>query len=249
MAYLRCRKEEELENARKKAEESDHLKSAFLANLSHEIRTPMNAILGFSALLGDGKIEVEDRNSYLEIVQTKGNELLQMLTDMINISKIEAGVISLNRESFDLKNLLKEFVKVTEQELIIRNRKGVEIRHSIPEEDLFLINDQYKLRQILNNLIQNATKFTREGHIELGYTRESEKVILYVRDSGIGIKQEEAEIIFERFRKLDDPLSRNAGGTGLGLYISKTLITHMGGEIWVESSPGEGSAFFLSLPV
>jgi PAS domain S-box-containing protein len=244
----RIQKEEELVKARKQAEESDQLKTAFLANLSHEIRTPMNAILGFSALMGNDGLSTEDRAMYLEIVQSKGNELLQLLTDMINVSKIEAGIISLNKEYVNVNQILSEFVTVAEHQVAERNRSGISIRHSMPEEEVIIYNDENKLRQVLNNLLQNAIKFTEEGFIELGYSKENGEIRFYMKDSGIGIDAREKELVFERFRQVNDALNRSAGGTGLGLYICKTLVTHMGGKIWVESAPNYGSTFYFSLP-
>lgn len=168
---------------------------------------------------------------------------------MIDISKIEAGVISLNKEQLSLNLLLDEFLIVAQQELVIRDRSGVEIKQAFPEDEVTIFTDPFKLRQILNNLLTNAIKFTSEGSIEIGFTLESNQVCIFVRDTGIGIRQQQQDIIFERFRQVDDAMNRNSGGTGLGLYISKTLIKHMGGDIWVKSSPGEGSTFTFSLPM
>ncbi len=245
----RVKKEEELELARKKAEESDHLKTAFLANMSHEIRTPMNAILGFTSLLAQDNLSPNDKTTYAEIVHSKGNELMQMLNDLIDISKIEAGIITMTRESFNLNKLLEEFTKVAKQELVLQNIHTVEIIQSIPDKSLIIESDENKVRQILNNLLVNAIKFTREGKIEFGFFLEDSRAVVYVKDTGIGISEEKQPIIFDRFRQVDEKMSRSQGGTGLGLYISKTLISHLGGEIWVESVPGEGSAFFFTLPL
>ncbi len=245
----RIKKEEELERARKKAEESDHLKSAFLANMSHEIRSPMNAILGFSSLLAGDKLSEEEKKTYSEIVQSKGNELLQMLNDLIDISKIEAGIISLNCDQLNLNKLLSEYVQIAEQDLVVREIHDVEICHSIPLKEVIIESDEKKVRQILNNLMANAIKFTKQGEIEFGFTIKAGKAVIYVKDTGIGVKKEEQEIIFDRFRQVDEDYSRSSSGTGLGLYICKTLIRQLNGQIWLKSAPGKGTTFYFSLPL
>jgi len=245
----RIKKEEELELARKKAEESDHLKSAFLANMSHEIRTPMNAILGFSSLLVGDKLSMEEKKTYAKVVQSKGDELLQMLTDLIDISKIEAGIISVTSAPINVNKLLAEYITFAQQELVIRKIHSVKIINSIPEQVVIIESDEAKVRQILNNLLVNAIKFTKEGSIEFGFSPEEEQLIIYVRDTGIGISPEQHEVIFDRFSQLDNDYSHTTGGTGLGLYVSKTLIKLLDGHIWLESSEGKGTTFYFSLPL
>ncbi len=245
----RIKKEEELELARRKAEESDHLKSAFMANMSHEIRSPMNVILGFSSLLAGDNLSPDDKKKYAKIVESKGDELLQMLTDLIDISKIEAGISSVSRSPVNLNKLLSEYILVAQQELVVRNIHNVEITQSIPDREVKVVSDEPKIRQILNNLLVNAIKFTRQGSIEFGFTANKNQAVVYVRDTGIGISPEDQDIIFERFRQVDDDYDHSTSGTGLGLYISKTLIRLMGGQIWLESVPGSGSTFFFSLPI
>lgn len=245
----RIKKEEELELAKKKAEEADHLKSAFLANVSHEIRTPMNAILGFSSLLAGDKLSVEEKKTYAQVVQSKGDELLQMLTDLIDISKIEAGIISVIRAPINVNKLLAEYITFAKQELVTRKIHDVEIIQSIPAQVVRISSDEAKVRQILNNLLVNAIKFTKEGSIEIGFGLEEKQLVIYVRDTGIGISPEQHEVIFDRFSQLDNDYSHTTGGTGLGLYVSKTLIKLLDGQIWLESSPGKGSTFYFSLPL
>lgn len=240
-------KEKELDDARRKAEESDHLKSAFLANMSHEIRTPMNAILGFSGLLAGDKLSRDEKKTYAEIVNAKGKELLQMLTDLIDISKIEAGIINISKTHFNLSTLLYEYIAVAKQEVVRRNLHQLEILQDIPLEELLIISDENKVRQILNNLLVNAIKFTKSGTIKFGFTKNEKEVIIYVSDTGIGMSPEQQEVIFDRFRQVDDDYNRSAGGTGLGLYISKTLVRLLNGRIWLESDPGKGSTFYFSL--
>ena len=248
----RIRREEILEEARKKAEEADLLKSSFLANMSHEIRTPMNAILGFSALLAEQELDLPTRKRYSEIINDKGNELLTLLTDLIDISKIESGNVTVYPEEVLIKPLLQKQInqaqelinlgRVKQLKLITKDFEGL--------KDLLIKTDTLRFNQVMTNLIQNTLKFTEEGEIEISYHLEIVGfATIFVRDTGIGIQQEKQELIFDRFRQIQENMRRDKGGTGLGLYISKTLVNLMGGEIWVESEPGKGSKFCFTMPL
>lgn len=248
----RIRREEILEEARKKAEEADLLKSSFLANMSHEIRTPMNAILGFSALLAEQELDLPTRKRYSEIINDKGNELLTLLTDLIDISKIESGNVTVYPEEVLIKPLLQKQInqaqelinlgRVKQLKLITKDFEGL--------KDLLIKTDTLRFNQVMTNLIQNTLKFTEEGEIEISYHLENVGfATIFVRDTGIGIQQEKQELIFDRFRQIQENMRRDKGGTGLGLYISKTLVNLMGGEIWVESEPGKGSKFCFTMPL
>jgi len=243
---------ENLKAAKLKAEESDTLKTAFLTNMSHEIRTPMNSIIGFSNLLMDSNLIVEKRNEYLSHILQSSSLLLNLIDDIIDISKIEAEQLNFNPEVF----MLNEVVSLRYNEFSEVNKSNdLEFRLNLPEnsEDIACKTDLQRLRQVMGNLLSNAVKFTKKGFIELGYEldQSGDEVIakFFVKDSGIGIKPEMHEIIFERFRQVDDSRTRSFGGTGLGLAICKKLVDLMNGRIWVESEYGEGSTFYFTLPV
>jgi signal transduction histidine kinase len=239
---------EEMKAAKIKAEESDRLKSAFLANMSHEIRTPMNAIIGFSELLTFDYADESSRNEYINQIKNSGELLLRIIDDIIDISKIEAGEISLHIEYFDINATLDDItlqsmasISVTGKEILFSMEKGI-------ESPAIVRSDQIRIRQILGNLIGNAIKFTSSGSITAGYIHESGTLKFYVSDTGIGIPTDKTEIIFERFRQGEESLTRNYGGTGLGLSIARHLVELLGGTIFVESETGKGSTFWFTIP-
>ena len=212
----------ELEEALRKAKESDRLKSAFLANMSHEIRTPMNAIVGFSGLLDDKGNTPEEQNEYIRLIHSNSESLLQVINDILDLSLIEANQLVVRVQPFRLNELMDQIVSYFK----MRNKNsGFEIRvnHSLMEEDLVLLSDKFRMRQILSNFMSNACKFTATGTVEFGSAREKDRLNLYVRDSGIGIAKEDIPFIFEQFRKLGEELSTTARGAGLGLAISRNL--------------------------
>ncbi|PKP39606.1 MAG: hypothetical protein CVT98_01165 [Bacteroidetes bacterium HGW-Bacteroidetes-15] len=238
---------EELYFAKLKAEESDRLKSAFLANMSHEIRTPMNGILGFSQLLTNPEIPEVDVKQYVDVIQSCGNQLLGIINDLIDISKIEANQINIVESDTNINDILNE------QFLLFQAKaesKGIElsIASKLPNSKSIILTDNGRLKQVLTNLIGNAIKFTKSGYIKFGYSLKGTELEFFVEDSGIGISDDSQEIIFERFRQVETNFSEQTGGTGLGLAISKAFIQKMGGDIWVESTPGKGSKFIFTLP-
>jgi signal transduction histidine kinase len=242
--------ENKLKEAKEQAEESDRLKSAFLANMSHEIRTPMNAILGFTDLIMNDMLSPEEGRKYLEVIKSSGENLLNIINDIIDISKIESGQLKIKKETFDLHNLLEELKNIS-QNLIFQGRKPIDliVLKEIKEHHFFIKADPYRLHQILLNLLTNAIKFTNKGKIELGYTIDGHNTLqFFVHDTGQGIAPKHKNIIFERFRQVDETSIRKFGGTGLGLAITKSLITMMKGQIWLESELGKGSIFYFSLP-
>lgn len=244
--------EAELIKAREKAEESDRLKSAFLSNMSHELRTPMNAIIGFSELLADPDTSPEERKDYYELVNVNTNILLNLINDIIDISKIEAGQMEILREPVKVNSLLSSLYENFIQELKIRKKSGISLELVMPEgEDFFVIADEVRLSQVISNLVINAIKFTREGFIRYGYTIDKGKreVHFFVKDTGPGISPERQQIIFERFRQAEEGLNRRYEGAGLGLFICRNLVSLMGGKIWLESELGKGSVFWFSLPL
>jgi len=233
--------------AKQKAEENDHLKTAFLQNMSHEIRTPMNGIIGFSNIIRQGNLDKTKNHRYLDLIIESGKRLMKIVDDILDISKIETGQIQIEESVLHLNNLLDEvqafFEPVTnEKDLYLKCSKGLSEREST------ILGDELRIRQILNNLIGNALKFTNKGGISYGYTRENETLHFFVKDSGIGIPKNLHEDIFERFRQADVSITKKYEGTGLGLSICKGLTERMGGKIWVESIPNEGTIFYFTIP-
>lgn len=240
---------EELKIAKAKSEESDRLKSNFLANMSHEIRTPLNAIMGFSSLLGDDDITNEERKMFSQIINDKGNELLRLIEDILDISKLDANQISIVKTIVSIPNIFEE-LKRTYQTILEKNpSKNIKLIFNKPEPaDLNIMTDAMRLRQILDNLINNAIKFTEQGKVEVSCRLKNDKVLFSVSDTGIGIAKENYEIIFERFRQAEvDFARRRFGGVGLGLPIVKGLVELLGGEIWFESELGKGSTFYFTV--
>lgn len=243
--------EEQLRLAKEKAEESDRLKSSFLANMSHEIRTPMNAILGFSDILLNGNsISDDESEKYLQLIRSSGESLLTLINDIIDISKIESGQFSLNTQTFDLHAL---FDKIEHVANTIISKKRKEVAFRLEKEDksqhLMVTADQYRVEQIINNLVSNAIKFTNNGHITLSYSlKGTNNIVFTVKDTGKGIDRKNHPIIFERFRQIDPGPNNNMGGTGLGLAITKSLVHLMGGHISVKSELGKGASFTFNVP-
>lgn len=239
-----------LVKAKEKAEESDRLKSAFLANTSHEILTPMNAIIGFAALLKSKKLSEERKNSFIDIINSKSKQLLQIISDIIDISKIEAGHIKIINKNFSLNVLTGQLVLFLDT-LKEREKKllRISVKNCLSDKESWIYSDKVRIEQILTNFLSNAYKFTEKGRIELGYTIEhNQSIVFYVRDTGIGINEHELKIIFDRFRQVSGSFSRIYGGVGLGLSISKGIAEKLGGEIWVESEINKGSTFYLRIP-
>jgi PAS domain S-box-containing protein len=238
-----------LVEAKEKAEESDRLKSAFLANMSHEIRTPMNGIMGFSMMLADPMLPKETRDSYIRIVNSSCEQLLHIVNDIIDISKIEAGQIDVTESAFDLKILLNEIYTFYSS---IAREKGIKLEIDQVISDLkqnsFIISDRTKLRQIFDNLLSNSVKFTPSGKIIIRCELRDGFIRFKVEDTGIGIEPDLQNIIFERFRQVESSYTKSYGGTGLGLAITKAYVEKLGGRISVRSEFGKGSVFTFKLP-
>ena len=239
--------EEELIRAKVKAEESDHLKTAFLHNISHEIRTPMNAIVGFSALMNEPDLTAETQQSYLKIITESSDQLLAIVNDLIEISNIEVGILKANFNEINLNATLMMLYQQFKPKVA---GKQIEFRllTSFSGYKGMIKTDSIKLIGILNNLLSNAFKFTRKGKICFGYTLEGDYLEFFVTDTGIGIEQDQFGKIFERFYQVESSASRAYEGTGLGLSISKAYVEFLGGQIWLSSHPGKGSTFYFTLP-
>ncbi len=246
----RKRVQQELIDAKEKAEESDRLKSTFLTNMSHELRTPLNAIIGFSGLMCESGPD-ENTLSYAQIIQKSGQHLLSLVEDIFDITMIETGQIKINYEKSDAVSVLKEVKDIIRGESISENKTGIDLILNLDgaRNKRELVTDRRKLKQVLLNLLRNALKFTDTGHIEFGYTvinkSENDLFQFYVRDTGIGIDKNYHDAIFNIFRQIDDTHTRKFGGMGIGLSIAKKTVELLGGKIWVESQPGEGSEFYV----
>ena len=237
----------ELIQAKEKAEESDRLKTAFLHNISHEIRTPMNAIVGFSSLLKDSNFQPDKRAFFVDLITQNSQQLLAIITDIIEIATIEAGQIKTKEDKVNI-NAMFSFMyeqfkpKAANTGLVFSYETG------LPNDNAFLITDEIKLTQILTNLISNAIKFTGQGFVKYGYMVKGSQLEFYVEDSGIGISKELHDEIFKRFRQVESSDSRQFGGSGLGLSISKSYVELLGGKIWLDSELDKGSRFYFTIP-
>jgi len=232
--------EQELIDAKEKAEQSDKLKSAFIANMSHEIRTPLNAIIGFSRIIAETE-NSDERQSYFTIVDENNTRLLGLINEILDISKIESGIVEFNYEPIDLEALSLEILQTNS----MRCGKNTKLIYDGTKQDLIINSDKNRLAQVFNNLIGNAIKFTKNGNINFGYTKKTDYIEFYVKDTGTGIETDQIDKVFERFVKTDN----YSQGTGLGLSISKSILDKMGGAITVNSTFGVGSCFTFTLPI
>ena len=247
----RKKAEEDLKIALEKAQQSDRLKTAFLHNMSHEIRTPLNGITGFIGLLQDSEIEDDEKQDYFDIINKSSNRLITTVTDIIDISRIEAGEVKVSKTEVSVNKILEEQYEFFYQEA---KSKGLELNYktSLTDNESRIITDKHKLEGILTNLIKNAIKFTEAGSITFGYTTKNlegkEIFEFYVKDTGIGIPEDRLDAIFNRFEQADLEDTRAFEGSGLGLAISKSYVEMLGGEIGVSSKKGSGSTFTFSIP-
>jgi signal transduction histidine kinase len=238
----------ELVVARDRAEESDRLKSAFLATMSHELRTPLNSVIGFTGLLLQGLAGPlnEEQAKQLMMVRGSGQHLLALINEVLDISKIEAGQVEIHNEPFDLSESIRQVVQtVTPQ----ADKKGLRIETDGAAGLGRIVGDRRRIEQIMLNLLSNAIKFTKSGDVRVAGRREGGRMIIRVTDSGIGIKPEDLGTLFRPFRQIDSGLTRQFEGTGLGLAICKRLAERMGGDISAESRWGVGSTFQVILPL
>lgn len=241
----------QLEKAKRKAEESDNLKSSFLANLSHEIRTPMNAIMGFSDLLGDDSLSENEKKQYLKIIKDSGSNLVSIIEDLIEMSKIDANQIVPNYAAVDLEACMKELYSSLKVTIPPSKEIAFYLKTSSKPLEQKVLTDETKLKQILINLITNAIKFTESGSINFGYSVHKKKGFLEftVEDTGNGISKDYLKVIFDRFRQIEATISPELTGLGLGLSITKAYVEMLGGKIAVKSAIGKGSIFSFTIPL
>ncbi len=246
--------ENELKEARDRAKESDRLKTSFLANMSHEIRTPMNGILGFANLLRDSELSEDMRDLYLKHIDHSSQQLLNIIDDIIDISKIESEQLKISNKPVRINEILDEiyssFFHRIRGDAPGQKKVAFNLKKGNDSNDFTIVTDDFRLSQIFNNIIGNAIKFTKEGHINFGYTlRHNRYIEFFVSDTGVGIPNNKIKLIFDRFGQVNQEWSLQPSGTGLGLPISKSLANLMGGEMWVESVVGEGTTFYFNLPL
>ncbi len=240
----------ELITAKIKAEESDRLKSSFLANLSHEIRTPMNAINGFTDLILNTDITETEKLEYLTVIEKSGKNLVSIIDDLIEMSKIDSNQIIPNYTHVNLESCMNELYETIKVTIQNKDIEFILVKTSQPAE-FNIITDDIKLKQIIINLVTNAIKFTDEGMVTFGYEIDEQNKLIHftVRDTGLGIDEEEHQNIFDRFKRVDSDVSIKVGGLGLGLAISKAYVELLGGSITLTSKVGEGSTFYFSIPL
>ena len=242
---------EELHLIRLKAGESDRLKSAFLMNMSHELRTPLHAIMGFAGLIANPSMPEEDKITYANIINRNVDSLLEIISDIFDISQSESGVTDVELESVnvnDLLNSLQTWINL-EKSNVGKEEIVVKVNKASKDNNFCIYTDGYKLRRALNHLVYNALKYSNDGFIEIGYTfRENKLMDFYVKDDGIGFSNDKLELMFSQFRQVDETPVRQYGGLGLGLTLAQKFATFLNGRLWAESEPGNGSTFHITLP-
>ena len=244
------KEQESLRKAKRLAVRADQLKSAFLTNLSHEIRTPLNGILGFSQVMRQKNISADQVDQYLDIILNNGKQLLSLINDIIDLSKIDAGDVQLSCQNFSLNILFQQIEKDFKDELEKKHKQQVclQMKLGTVQGKDYINADNFRLRQVIANLLSNASKFTEKGEIAFGYFFSGNEITCFVADSGIGIPFNKQKSVFERFVQVDGSHTRLYGGAGLGLSICDGLVKLMGGKIWLESSPGKGTTFYFTIP-
>lgn len=243
--------EKKLKEAITQAEESDRLKTAFLANLSHEIRTPLNSILGFTRfLISEDDLTPETRKEYMDIVEFSSESFLQIINNIIDIAKIESGVFELDKNEFDLRTLVKSTIDKLKNQYQYSDKIHLKFSPEPERRELTIYTDENVLQQIIYSLLSNAVKFTLEGEVEIGYElQEGEKLFMYVKDSGIGIDLKYKNVIYQPFRQLTESFKREYGGAGLGLAIAYSMTEILNGKLWFESEKGKGTIFYVYIPL
>ncbi|MGL5731135.1 MAG: GAF domain-containing sensor histidine kinase [Bacteroidales bacterium] len=245
-SIVKWRRKKELIEAKEKAEQSEKLKVAFLQNISHEIRTPLNSIIGFIDLLSEVDYPQDMQKEYLAIMKTNSHRLLSTLNAIIDVAKIEAGIMSSNFSKVDVENILSNIYNFYYLEA---SKKGLQLKTELKDKTIVINTDEEKIYAIFTNLIRNAIKYSEKGHITIGYLEHPQNITFYVRDEGKGIPENMLENIFHRFIQVDNTSTKSHEGAGLGLSIVKSYLDQLGGRIWVESKINVGSVFYFSLPL
>lgn len=241
--------EHELVRAKEKAEESDRLKTAFLTNISHEIRTPMNGMLGFIELLKNARMDRYTQEQYISIIEKSSNRLLSILTDIVEISRIEANQLSIRKDPVEIGALVREVYTAYTANLETEGNSHLRFLLEASPDGYRCITDGNMVREVLSRLVSNALKFTQKGKVEIGYDLNGTgELEFFVKDTGLGIPEESFDLIFENFRQADNIKGLELGGTGLGLSIARAYVNALGGKIWLQSIPGKGSEFFFTIP-
>ncbi len=246
------RVKEELQLIRLKAGESDRLKAAFLCNMSHELRTPLHAIMGFAGLISNPSISEDEKVVYADIINRNVDSLLEIISDIFDISQFEAGVTGVELELVNVNDLLNSIQTWINLEKAIAGKKDIMVKANKANKDtsFSILTDAYKLKRALGHLAFNALKDSESGTIEIGYTFSENKIIdFYVKDEGIGFSKDKLGVIFSQFRQVDETPTRQYGGLGLGLTVAQKFAAILNGRLWAESNPGEGSTFWISLPI
>ena len=238
---------EELIKAKEKAEESDRLKSAFLTNMSHEIRTPMNGILGFTELLKEPNLSSEEQQYFIENIQISGARMLDTINNIVDVSKIETGLSKVHIIELNINEKVESIYKFFKPEVELKGLQFL-LKNSLTSKGAVIKTDNGKVNGILTSLVKNAIKFTNSGSIEFGYEKKGEYLEFFVKDTGVGIPENQKELIFKSFRQGSESNDRGFEGSGLGLFIAKYYVEMLGGEIRVESEEGKGSAFYFTIP-
>ncbi len=244
--------ETELIKAKEKAEISDKIKTAFLANISHEVRTPLNVIIGLSELIKDQDVSAEEREEFFSLIKTNSEKLINLIDDILDLSKIEAGETSIRTAPVEVKKMLQElvFIYANDQE-IKKDKPRLEVKLNIKNchEDQMVYTDPIRIWQILTSITGNAVKFTQEGYVEVGCNVKDDHIVFHVKDTGIGIPEGQKNSIYDRFRQVDSSITREHGGAGIGLTITRSLVKLLKGKIWFESTYRKGSTFYVELPL
>ncbi len=248
LSIFRKNNENELIKAKNKAEESNKLKTAFLANMSHEIRTPMNSINGFSELLQNTTQTEESRHKYLDIIYKSSNQLLNIINNILDISKLDVGQAKINEKEFDVNQIIYDSLHSFLPDTFKQQEIELKTNYELEDSNAIILCDGQRLQQVITNLIQNALKFTDKGFVEIGYKLLNNNIQFYVKDTGLGISEKNLKIVFERFGQAEEGYSRNFEGAGLGLSICKGFVELMKGKIWVESEFNKGSTFYFTIP-
>ncbi|MFC2104759.1 tetratricopeptide repeat protein [Bacteroidota bacterium] len=239
------RRTKDLKIAKEKAEESDRLKSSFLANMSHEIRTPMNAIIGYSDLLSDNQIDSDSKNNLISEISTNCYSLLNIIDNVLDLARIDTNQLKVQKEKFSLDILI---TSIYNSYLDVINLKKLKFELLIPKKNIEIFSDEYRIKQIFSNLIDNSIKFTEKGKIEIGYNINPTTIEFFIKDTGIGLSIDQQNHIFNRFTKIEDDKRKLYRGAGLGLAICRNIVKLINGDIWVESEPEKGAAFYFTIP-